>query len=273
MVRGSALTFETFGLSQAVMSMRDRETGSIWTQLDGKSTDGALQGERLKMMPMPQMTWGDWKSSHPDTLVLSPNTPFSDRYRAVNIGTFNPGEAIYGDNRLDANALVVGVEVGGEFKGYPTAELAWTGGLVNDILAGQPILVVYDDASQTGLAYSTLVEGSPLEFDIAENGSFSVTDRQTGSTWDAQGRATAGELSGHALEFVPSFISEWYGWSAYHPDTDLYAAERGPTLWLDSQRLVRRSRMLGTLHGRRPLNRACQHSRSSTQTTPLAWAC
>lgn len=226
MVRGSALTFEVFGLNQAVLSMQDRETGSVWTQLDGKATDGALKGERLKMIPMPQMTYGEWKNAHPDTLVLSPNTPFSDRYRAVNIGSFNPGEAIYGDDRLDANALVVGVEVDGEFKGYPLAEFATTGGVANDILAGQPILVIYDDASQTGLAYSSLVDGSPLDFYAADNGGFSITDRQTGSTWDAQGKATAGEFSGRALEFVPSFISEWYGWSAYHPDTELYAAER-----------------------------------------------
>ncbi len=226
MVRGSALTFDVFGLNQAVLSMRDHETGSVWTQLDGKATDGALKGERLEMIPMPQMTWGEWKSAHPDTLVLSPNTPFSDRYGAVRIGTFNPGEAIYGDDWLDANALVVGVEVDGEFKGYPIAEFARSGGAVNDVLAGQPVLIIYDEASQTGMAHSSLVDGSALEFDESNHDGFSVTDRQTGSTWDAQGRATAGELNGRTLEFVPSFISEWYGWSAYHPDTTLYAAER-----------------------------------------------
>ena len=53
---------------------------------------------------------------------------------------------------------------------------------------------------------------------------FRFQDIQTGSTWDLQGRAITSQLEGTALEFVPSFISEWYGWSGYHPETILFAA-------------------------------------------------
>jgi hypothetical protein len=31
-------------------------------------------------------------------------------------------------------------------------------------------------------------------------------------------------MTGAVLELVPSFISEWYGWAGYHPDTGLYEA-------------------------------------------------
>ena len=62
------------------------------------------------MAPVPQMTWNRQRKSHSDTLVLSPDTPFQSRYRSVRIGVFSGQETQSGDERLPANALVVGVE-------------------------------------------------------------------------------------------------------------------------------------------------------------------
>ena len=132
---------------------------------------------------------------------------------------------VYGDDRIPSNTLLVGVEVDGVFKGYPISELELTGGIVNDTLAGQPILVVYDSASRTGVAYLREFNGQTLEFYNSNNGGYEVRDRATGSLWDVHGRAIEGAYGEARLEFVPSFISEWYGWSAYHPQTQLYGAE------------------------------------------------
>ena len=209
-----------------VFRMIDRETGTIWTHLDGKAIAGPLEEARLKIIPLPHTTWGEWKADHPDTLVLSPDTPFRDRYlRPVRIGVYNPSEAIYGDDRLPSNTLVVGVEVEGVFKGYPLSELELAGGVVNDTIAGRPIVVVYDPIAKTGLAYLRHFDGQTLEFYNVSKEEYGVTDRETGSTWDVHGRAAEGAYEGARLDFVPSFISEWYGWSAYHPETHLYSAE------------------------------------------------
>ena len=211
-----------------VFRMRDRETGTIWTHLDGKAIAGPLEGRRLEMIPIPQTTWGQWKADFADTLVLSPDTPFQDRYvRPVQIGVFNPNEAIYGDDRLPSNTLVVGVEVDGVFKGYPISELELAGGVVNDTLASHPIVVVYDPAARTGVAYLRELDGQTLEFyNVSEDGDgYELRDRATGSLWDVHGRAVVGAYGETRLEFVPSFISEWYGWSAYHPETQLYRTE------------------------------------------------
>ena len=206
--------------------MKDRETGTIWTHLDGKAIAGLLEGQRLRMVPIPQTTWGQWKADFADTLVLDPDTPFRDRYvRPVQIGVYNPNEAIYGDDRLPSNTLVVGVEVEGVFKGYPLDELESAGGVVNDTLAGKPIVVVYDSIARTGLAYLRQLDGRTLEFDNVSEDGYEVRDRETGSLWDAHGRTVEGAYGEARLEFVLSFISEWYGWSAYHPDTLLYGAE------------------------------------------------
>ncbi len=221
MVEGRTLTFEVFGLKQAVLVMIDRETGSIWTHLDGKAIQGPLEGKRMTIIPLPQMTWGEWKKSRPDTLVLSPDTPFADRYRPVSIARYNQREAGFGDDRLASNALVIGVEVDGAFKGYPVGDVGSVG-VVNDTLSGQPIVIVYDSAAQSGLAFSRVVDGRVLEFYNDTNEGLELRDRATNSTWEIQGLAIEGSLKGTKLDFVSSFISEWYGWSGYHPETDIY---------------------------------------------------
>ena len=222
MVDGQALTFEVFGLLQDVFTMVDRETGTLWTHLDGKAIQGPLEGKRLTLIAVPHMTWGDWRASHPDTTVLSPDTPFQDRYRPVQIGVFSRQEDLFGDDRLASNALVVGVEVDDLFKGYSVEALTEVGGVVNDTLASQPIVVLYDDVARTGLAFSRAVDGQLLEFYNAASQGFELRDRQTQSLWDREGRSISGPLVGTTLEFVPSFISEWYGWSAYHPESELF---------------------------------------------------
>lgn len=219
---GQHLTFEVFGLLKGVLTMIDRETGSVWTHLDGKAITGQLQGARMTMLPLVHITWEEWKTSHPDTMVLSPDTPFQDRYGPVRIGVFNQREAGFGDGRLAANALVVGVEVEGQFKGYPLEELRNVGGVVNDTLAHQPIVVIYDDVAQVGLAYSRVLGDKVLEFDTSGTHGLELRDKETQSIWNRQGTALSGPLAGISLEFVPSFISEWYGWSGYHPETTLF---------------------------------------------------
>ena len=222
MVDGQALTFEVFGLLQDVFTMVDRETGTLWTHLDGKAIQGPLEGKRLTLIAVPHMTWGDWRAFHPDTTVLSPDTPFQDRYRPVQIGVFSRQEDLFGDDRLASNALVVGVEVDDLFKGYSVEALPEVGGVVNGTLASQPIVVLHDDVARTGLAFSRAVDGQLLEFYNAASQGFELRDRQTQSLWDREGRSISGPLVGTTLEFVPSFISERYGWSAYHPESELF---------------------------------------------------
>ena len=60
--------------------MIDRETYTLWTQLGGEAYDGDLTGAQLEIIPMPQMTWEEWKQSNPDTVVLSPDKSFEEYY-------------------------------------------------------------------------------------------------------------------------------------------------------------------------------------------------
>ena len=100
------------------------------------------------------------------------------------------------------------------------------GGLLNDELGGEPIVAVYDSEAGTAIAYLRLVDGKVITFDLLDQEGWAVLeDRQTGSRWNLQGIGISGPLSGERLRFAPSIISEWYGWSAYHPETGLWTPQ------------------------------------------------
>lgn len=52
--------------------MYDRETGSYWSQVDGKALRGPLTGKKLSEVPSVVTTWGEWRKEHPQTLLLRP---------------------------------------------------------------------------------------------------------------------------------------------------------------------------------------------------------
>jgi len=57
---------------QASLVMRDRETDSWWSIMTSDSIGGTLEGADLEELPFGEKTtWGDWKTRHPETLVLS----------------------------------------------------------------------------------------------------------------------------------------------------------------------------------------------------------
>ena len=208
--------------------MRDRETQSVWNHIDGKAFQGPLTGKRLRMIPLLQTTWGAWLNANRATTILSSDTPYQDRYREPQIGLFSYDETQYGDDRLPSNTLIVGVEVNETYKGYTLQAIVNAGGVFNDEIGGEPVVVAYDETTGTGIAYNRRIGDQVIFFETATgpNGILLLKDAETGSLWDLSGNGFVGSLSNdHDLVFVPSIISEWYGWSAYHPQTELFASE------------------------------------------------
>lgn len=200
--------------------MADRQTGSVWAHLDGSVLSGPLAGTGVEMeiMPLVHSTWEEWTAEHPDGLVLDWYPEFADRYRRRNPGV-GPDVARAGlevDGRLVANELVLGVDTGTAARAYPLVALPAGRTAVTDELGGEPVVILADTDAGFALAYSPVVDGRVLEF--TGNG-WSDT---TGTEWDQTGTAVSGRLAGERLDFVTSFVTEWYGWAAYHPDTDVY---------------------------------------------------
>ena len=98
--------------------------------------------------------------------------------------------------------------------------LEQTSGVINDNVAGTSIVVFYDAPANAAIAFSREVDGQEAQFELVTGDSFLARDSVSGTLWDFSGRSVAGEDS---LDFVTSYLSEWYGWSAYHPATTIYA--------------------------------------------------
>ena len=206
--------------------MDDRQSGSVWTHYDGSVLSGPLldTGARLAIRPIIHTTWSTWTAEHPDTLVLDWYPEFADRYHdvaPVGSSALNPtfqDTLLNIDDRLPRNELVLGVNIGSAFRAYPLADFSAGLQLVQELLNGFPVLVMLDSADTFGLAFLAQLNGQSLTFSVVDG---QLVDN-LGNVYNRAGLIVAGPDEGANLTFVTSFVTEWYGWSAYHPDTEIY---------------------------------------------------
>lgn len=209
-------------LYKDALVMFDRETGTLWTQVDGKALRGALLGARLTEVPAVQTTWKAWKKLHPDTLVL--RKPVQIRGSAYE-GYFQDVSkrglfGTPGDKRLGGKDKIVGVHEGTDAVAV-TESLLWKEAVVQFLLDGKPVVVMYAREAGTASVYRAAVEGRTLSFRVRKTGGLRlIEDVETGSVWSPlEGVAISGPLAGKKLERVAYQYSFWYAWSAYRPET------------------------------------------------------
>ena len=182
--------FGTSGkLYNSNLVMYDRETDSYWTQIGGKAIIGDLVGQELRDIDIDTVTWGQWKSEHPDTEVLSINTGFTRDYTSddgpyanyfANDFQLFPGIQNFDeDNKLANKEFVFGIEVNDVFKAYAKKTVEEEG-------------VIEDN-----------VGGVDIRVEQKSDGSVEITNLETG-------------------EEIPKEIDFWFAWFAFHPETELY---------------------------------------------------
>jgi hypothetical protein len=117
---------------------------------------------------------------------------------------------------------VVGIVVGGEARAYPIRMLDFHQ-IVNDTIAGVPVVVTYDPLAGTPAAYRRSVGGKTLTFGVSgliHNHNFLLFDRETDSLWSQfQGKAIAGARAGQALERIVVRQETAGRWIQRHADT------------------------------------------------------
>ncbi len=221
-VEGNVLTFGVSGkLVRNSLIMFDRETRTLWSHLTGVAIEGPLQGSQLDMVAATQTSWRQWRRANPGTRVLGHDYPGQrDSYA----GYFNNRDAgILGakrtDARLPAKAKIVGIRVADHAKAY-RLDAVIKARAVNDVFEDIP-LVVLGSPPDTAQIFRRDLPDRTLTFAVGAGGL--LTDRETGSTWDAlTGKATAGPLDGASLVPVPATTSFWFGWVDFFPGTALY---------------------------------------------------
>jgi hypothetical protein len=212
--------------------MWDSATGSVWSSLDGRALDGPLIGEQLRVLPLQTTTWGEWLREHPETTVpamdptvfyqrleCAPDCPRSLGRGGLNRTFRDTLSSI--DERLPENELVIGLLAGDEAIAFPIDRRPADAPLQSTV-GGVPVVILEDGAGMPSLAYHrALSDGRVLDFERRDR---AIYDLQTGSRWNASGLSVEGELEGVQLAFVTSFLTEWYGWAAFHPETTIYEA-------------------------------------------------
>jgi hypothetical protein len=249
---GKPVKLDFFGLYNGVACYCDRETESVFLQVNETFAKGPLAGKTLKTRPLLDTTWGQWKTLHPDTLVMSPDTPYSRFYRPK--GNQEPrGYSQFprpyftmsmtrADKRLPAFDKVLAVSLpaaeakAGEKPGlplhraYPVKALEVAGGVVNDTLGTTPLTILFDPATVTAVAVSRVLDGKSLTLETRKgaDGATGFYDKETGTRWSVEGVGEDGPQKGKALERLDSHLSQWYGWVAYFPDTSIYGRDDAP---------------------------------------------
>jgi hypothetical protein len=166
-INGQRLEFGVSGmLWQSNLLMYNRtgnpDTESLWSQILGEAVLGTQTGMRLAIVPSDTVRYGDWKSNHPTTRVLSRDTgvtraygldPYSDYYTNTDV-SFG---ATFTDSRLHPKAFVLGVERNGAFKAYHKDALLE--GHTTDIFAGETVTI-----ERIGDEIRMSIAGAPLPY-------------------------------------------------------------------------------------------------------------
>ncbi len=236
---GRVLTFGVSGrLYNSDLVMFDRQTKSLWPQLEGRAVAGVLTGTELAAITVQTVPWGVWRDAHPRGQVLTRDTGYDRDYgRNPYVGYDQPDTDpflldVEADDRLPAKTRVVGLGEGAAAVAVVTSELQDDG--VREVTVdSSPVVLlalpglasaldtaeVADgrDVGVTG-AFSPVVNGQRVTFRRVEAG---FVDDQTGSAWSVLGRATSGPLAGTQLDRVRHVDTFWFAWVLFQPDTDL----------------------------------------------------
>ncbi|MEE8408410.1 MAG: DUF3179 domain-containing (seleno)protein [Myxococcota bacterium] len=174
----------SFGVSGNLFNsnlvMYDHASDSLWPQLWGGGVSGQRSGDWLTMLPATETTWAQWKEIHPETLVLSDDTGFSRDYQSYPYGNYRTDDSTtfrttnpLPDPMYANKTMTFGLfdRPSGAARAYVHTDLASVAGAraaVNDSFGGEPVVVVYDEATQLAIAFvAEDGQGNPLTFDVA----------------------------------------------------------------------------------------------------------
>ena len=163
---GKKLSFGVSGLLyNSDVLLYDRETESLWSQLLTRAISGPMKDTSLKLIPLEHTSWVDWQKRHPQTLVLSTDSGYSRDYTSDPYAGYEDSKSIYfpvshRDPRYHPKERVLGLEIDGQFKAYPFAELSRTDGVVKDQINGRELTIHYDNNNVSARAID--VTGKPL---------------------------------------------------------------------------------------------------------------
>lgn len=134
------------------------------------------------------------------------------------------------DKWIEDNELVLALNYKGEKRVYPLQIMVWHE-IVNDTVAGDPLIITYCPLCGTGIAYERTLNGEAVEFGTSGklyNSNLVMYDRKTDTYWSQiDGNAIVGELAGQELQAISIDTVVWRDWRAVHNDAIVLSKETG----------------------------------------------
>jgi hypothetical protein len=128
------------------------------------------------------------------------------------------------DEWIQDNELVLGMIYKGVKRVYPLQVLVWHE-IVNDWIAGDPVLITYCPLCGSGIAFERILDGEPVEFGTSGklyNSNLVMYDRRTDTYWSQiDGLAIIGELTGTELAELSIDTVSWRDWKREHPGSEV----------------------------------------------------
>ena len=121
------------------------------------------------------------------------------------------------DTRLPASTITLAVVMDGVEKAYAVESMG--DAVANDAIGGRPVVVFSREDGVYGTAFSRTVNGEALTFSLADD---AITDAETDSTWNLFGKAIEGELSGTALDPLPTRRAFWFSIAITVPGIEIW---------------------------------------------------
>lgn len=203
--------------------MYDHATESLWSTLTGKPVVGPLVGKGIELEPLfvVTTTWGEWRSQHPDTKVLSLHTGYDRDYSegAAYREYFATDELMFSVPKLDERLANKAEVLALRFHQTPNEQLAISADLlkhhpVYQANVGKALIVVLTDHAGANRVY----ESAGRTF-VSWDGKSTATDAEGGS-WSVS-EAGLTHRGGTVLKRLPAHRAFWFGWYAAYPDTRL----------------------------------------------------
>ena len=216
-------TFEASGsLWQDALVMRDRQTGSLWSQISGTCISGPMEGTTLVQYPAHHTTFGEFKKQYPEGLLLKKGMKgrdgsHYDEYFAdkTKLGIFGRIDSF---TRLGAKEKIFGLRLESGEVAISKAFLIRNHHRIID--AGhRRILIYYNPTGQTVNAYylPSSKSGSKEEIVVKEN---SISFGKENTVWSlSRGQVISGE--GQSLSPLPVITAFWFAWVSFFPQTEL----------------------------------------------------
>lgn len=198
-INGQRYIFGVSGLLyDSDVLLYDKKTESLWSQLMSQAIAGELVQKKLDSIPLINTTWKDWRSRHPETMVLSLNTGYRRDYKRdpyidyrKEPHTMFPVQ--FRSKGYHPKELVLGINVGSHYKAYPFSELSKSNGTIQDRIGFETVYIKYDKDSNSAYAANP------------------------------------------ACETIPAVTLFWFAWYTFNPDTVVYKHDSKPDSVSDIQ--------------------------------------